>query len=427
MRLYEHEAKKVFARRGIPVPECYGVIRSAEEIGGLDVAYPAMVKAIALTGGRGKAGGVKKATGPEEAAAFAREILGLSVGGYPVQALLIENAVAQRAACYLGVTTNPATYNVILLASSMGGVDIEAVARDQPDAVFKREIPENSRELPAEIAKEAAEFLAEGIEGGASVEKLADIVTKVYGVFQDCDAKVAEINPLIITTTGDVVAADAKVVIDDNALYRQRTLLRLLGLTEARHDASELTRDEHRAREAGFPYLDLLPEDAEREAGKIYVGLVPGGAGYGIFSIDEAANIGERFFEGRVVPVNFMDSGGGPTLKRIAEMFHLLMDKEIVDLIITSRFGGISSCDIFIRGLVGCLRQRYEDGRRIVPVYGRMVGTDLAGARAFLEAAKAETPEMLEHMEITVGNQRIMADVIKDGIAGVLARRKSDD
>ena len=123
------------------------------------------------------------------------------------------------------------------------------------------------------------------------------------------------------------------------------------------------------------------------------------------------------FFDGKVVPVNFMDSGGGPPLDGVAEMFHLLMDKELVDIVVTSRFGGISSCDIFIRGLIQCLRDRHEKGQRMVPVYGRMVGTDLPSARSFLIKAKSETPEPLEGMEIVVGNQRIMADIIKEGVA----------
>jgi succinyl-CoA synthetase beta subunit len=185
-----------------------------------------------------------------------------------------------------------------------------------------------------------------------------------------------------------------------------------------------LTADEKRARAAGFRYLDLLPENAPRDPGKLYVGLVPGGAGYGIFSIDEVATIGERYFEGSVVPVNFMDSGGGPSQATVAEMFHLLMDKEIVDVVITSRFGGISSCDVFIRGLVACLRARRADGRRVLPVYGRMVGTDLPGARAFLERARVETPDALSFLELEVGNRRIMAQVIRAGLSKAIARRK---
>jgi succinyl-CoA synthetase beta subunit len=111
-----------------------------------------------------------------------------------------------------------------------------------------------------------------------------------------------------------------------------------------------------------------------------------------------------------------MDSGGGPPQNRVAEMFHLLMDYPVVDLIVTSRFGGISSCDIFIRGMVQAVKERYESGKRMVPVFGRMVGTDLPNARAFLEKAKAENPEALQNVTIYVGNQRIMADVIREGI-----------
>jgi succinyl-CoA synthetase beta subunit len=423
VRLYEHEAKRVFAKSGLRTPQAFGVVTSADEIDALGVTYPAMVKAMVLTGGRGKRGGVRKVANAGEAKTAAAEILGLSIGGYPVERVLIEEAVEERGACYVGVTTNPANYRLIVMASAAGGVEIEQTAKDDPDAVLRREVPTNDLEMPAEVAGEFGAFLAEGLRDGTDAAALTNAVSLLYDAFQSFEGKVAEINPLIITTSGEVVAADAKMVIDDNSLYRQRKLFKLLGLTEARHDSSELSRDERRARDAGFPFVDLLPEDAEREPGKVYVGLVPGGAGYGIFSIDETANVGERFFGGNVVPVNFMDSGGGPTLARVAEMFHLLMDKDIVDVVITSRFGGISSCDVFIRGLVKCLRDRRADGRRVLPVYGRMVGTDLPGARAYLEQAKAETPEDLVDMEIVVGNRKIMADVIKDGLAAAFKAR----
>jgi succinyl-CoA synthetase beta subunit len=121
--------------------------------------------------------------------------------------------------------------------------------------------------------------------------------------------------------------------------------------------------------------------------------------------------------------VNFMDSGGGPTVAMVSEMFALLFDYGPVDLVITSRFGGISSCDVFIRGLVGCLRDRKRSGRRVVPVFGRMVGTDLPSAREFLERATRETPAELEDMHITVGNRKIMAEVIREGIRFAFDRK----
>ena len=420
MRLYENEAKKVFEKESIPIPKQYGLICQADQIKDLsDVEYPLMLKSLVLIGGRGKAGGIKKANNLEEASSLAKKMLAKKIREYPIDMLMLEETVEEKGACYVGVTMNPATFNPVIMVSPSGGVDIEQVARETPEAILKIEFPDNDKTLPDDKAKKLAEFLIKNIDDGQKyIEDLKNIVSRVYALFQKYDCKVAEINPLIITPDGSV-AADAKIVLDDNGLYRQRALFELLGIKEIRHDISEPTRNEVRARKAGFPYVDLLPEDAKKDPGKLYVGLVPGGAGYGIFSIDEVANIGERFFDGRVVPVNFMDSGGGPSLEKVAEMFHLLMDYEIVDLIITSRFGGISSCDTFIRGLVGCIRQRRKEKKRVLPVYGRMVGTDLPSAREFLEKARRETPEELKDMHITVGNQTIMAEVIRQGISKV--------
>lgn len=425
MRLYENEAKKVFETEGIPVPKPLAVARDSADVKGIDAGdFPAMLKSLVLIGGRGKAGGIKKVNSVEEAVQKADEMLGKEIRGYIVEQLMMEKAVEDLGSCYVGVTMNPSTYNNIIMVSPSGGVEIETVAVEQPEAILKIEIEDNAKTLSDEIASKLAQFLADGLEGGEKhLSALKDFIAKVYGAFQKYDCKVAEINPLMITPDGPV-AADAKIVLDDNGLYRQSALLELLGVREVRNDVSEPTRNEVRAREAGFPFVDLLPEDAVKDPDKLYVGLVPGGAGYGIFSIDETANVGDRFFDGKVVPVNFMDSGGGPTLKRVAEMFHLLMDYEIVDLIITSRFGGISSCDTFIRGLIQCLKDRYHAGQRMLPVYGRMVGTDLPSAREYLDKAKREFPKELKDMHIVVGNQTIMAEVIREGVGKAFEARK---
>lgn len=418
MRLYENEAKTLFALEGIPIPRALGVIGRAQELEGRnDITSPIMLKSLVLIGGRGKAGGIRKAADSAEAAAMAGEMIGRKIRGYTVERLLVEEAVADAGvACYAAVTMNPANFNVTVIVSPAGGVDIEQVARETPEKVLRVELAGNDTALPEAEASRLAGFLASGLPGGENQALgLKDVLSKLYALFQKYDCKVAEINPLLLTSRGPV-AADAKIVLDDNGLFRQGGLFRLLGLAEVRHDVAEQTPNELRAREAGFRYVDLLPQDHVKDPERLYVGLVPGGAGYGIFSIDEVANIGDRFFGGRVVPVNFMDSGGGPTIGMVAEMFHLLMDDEIVDLVITSRFGGISSCDVFIRGLVGCLRERRGAGRRVVPVYGRMVGTDLPSARDFLERAARETPENLADMHITVGNRTIMAEVIREGL-----------
>jgi succinyl-CoA synthetase beta subunit len=427
MRLYENEAKELFIENGIPVPKQYGVIHAAAELEALDAHYPLILKALVLVGGRGKAGAIKKANDRREAKTKAEEIFKLGVKGYGVKSLLVEEAVEELGACYIGATMDPANFNNVLIASASGGVDIETVAKESPAAIHRIEVTENENTLVGKETKELAtklmQELPERVRTVTNTNQLAKIIDKVYEVYQEVDAKICEINPLIITPDGPI-AADAKIVLDDNALYRQGKLLETLGIAGKRHDAAELTQNERKAQEYGFKYVDLLPENAPKNPEKIYVGLVPGGAGYGIFSIDEVANIGRRFFQDKAVPVNFMDSGGGPSQDQVAQMFHLLMDYDKVDLIVTSRFGGISSCDIFIRGLVEALRERHAQGKRTVPVYGRMVGTDLPSAREYLARAKAETPEPLKEMTIIVGNQRIMADVIKDAINYTLTIRK---
>jgi succinyl-CoA synthetase beta subunit len=427
MRLYENEAKKVFKEENIPIPAQYGVVCSSKDLKNIEESldFPVMLKSLVLIGGRGKAGGIKKAADMKEAVSVLDSMLGNVIRGYDVDRVMAENAVEEKGACYLGVTMNPADYNNIIMVSPSGGVDIETVAREKPEAILKIEMKENEKTLPAEVAAKLAQFLVKGLKnGGKHDQALKEVISNLYATFQKYDCKVAEINPLILTPDGPV-AADAKMVLDDNALYRQSGLFHLLGIRDVRHDVSEPTKNEVRAREAGFPYVDLLPEDQDKDPEKLYVGLVPGGAGYGIFSIDEVANVGDRFFKGNVIPVNFMDSGGGPSLSKVSEMFHLLMDYEIVELIITSRFGGISSCDTFIRGLVECFRQRHQKKKRIVPVFGRMVGTDLPRARDFLEKAKREMAEMLSDMHIIVGNQTIMAEVIKQGVEKAFEKRNT--
>ncbi|MFX1282618.1 MAG: ATP-grasp domain-containing protein [Promethearchaeota archaeon] len=416
MRLYEHESKKVFELSGITIPKQFGIVHSVNEVKKLDLKFPAMAKAAVLIGGRGKAGGIKKVTSLKEAIHNTEMLLKLRIKEHPVHAVFFEEAVDEYEACYVGVTTDPNTFNNVLVVSASGGVDIEEVAQTRPETIIKREILNNDRALQNNIIKEVTDLLNQDLQiSKEQKEKLASIIDKVYRTFQEIDAKLCEINPVIITPN-NVVAADAKIILDDNGLYRQSKLLETLGITTRRHDVAEPTPNERRAHSQGFPYVDLLPSDTFKDENKLYVGLVPGGAGYGIFSIDEVMNIGNKFFDGKVVPINFMDSGGGPPQNRVAQMFHLLMDYPMTDIIITSRFGGISSCDVFIRGLIQALRERYRNNQRIIPIFGRMVGTDLPSAKNYLEKAKQESPEALELMEIVVGNEKIMADVIKEGI-----------
>lgn len=416
MKLYENEAKKIFRQYGIPIPEQFGVVHSVAEVDQLSLKFPLMLKAAVLTGGRGKAGGIKRSTNLEETKNKVADLLKVRIKGFPVKTVFFEEAVEEYGTCYIGATTDPKTFNNVIVVSTAGGVDIEEIAQTQPEAIIRRELPNNDYELPIEVSKELTGLLAKELKLSAEQEQaLASIITKVYKIYQEIDAKLCEINPVIITSNG-VVAADAKIVLDDNGLYRQDNLLKKLEITGKRHELAEPTINETRAYKSEFPYVDLLSSDYSKKKDVLYVGLVPGGAGYGIFSIDEVVNIGNRFFNGKVTPINFMDSGGGPSQVQVAEMFHLLMDYPLTDVILTSRFGGISSCDIFIRGLIQALRERYASKARIIPVYGRMVGTDLPSAKKYLDAAKRETADALRFMDIIVGNEIIMVDIIKEGI-----------
>ncbi|MFX0014833.1 MAG: ATP-grasp domain-containing protein [Promethearchaeota archaeon] len=416
MRLYEHESKRVFEQNGIPIPKQFGVVHSVDEVEKLDLKFPAMAKAVVLIGGRGKAGGIKKVNTLNEAKNITSELLNLRIKDHPVERVFFEEAVEERGGCYIGVTTDPNTFNNVLVVSASGGVDIEEIARNRPETIIKREIINNDRALQTNIIGEVTEILDQDLQlSKKQKETLASIINKTYRMYQDIDAKLCEINPVIITPD-NVIAADAKIVLDDNGLYRQSKLLETLGITSRRHDIAEPTSNEEKAYSQGFPYVDLLSNDVIKDEKVLHVGLVPGGAGYGIFSIDEVVNIGNKFFDGKVVPINFMDSGGGPPQNRVAQMFHLLMDYPLTDIIITSRFGGISSCDVFIRGLIQALRERYRNKERIIPIYGRMVGTDLPSAKSYLEKARIETPEPLKLLDMVVGNEKIMADVIKEGI-----------
>ena len=418
MKLYEDEAKSIFKRYNIEVPKQIGIITSLEEAKAFQCEFPIVLKALVLIGGRGKAGGIRKVNNKQELLTITKKLLDLKIDNYPVKRLLLEEAVNIKHEIYVSVTTDPATFDMTLITSAAGGVEIEEVAKTTPEKIWSKIIPDNSKTLNSEIAKEASNFIYKNLNISEKIG-LTKNFSSLYKIFQDIDAKLVEINPLIITTDNQIVAVDAKILLDDNALYRQDKLLKSIGFDPKgkRHDVSEQTEFEARAYKNGFLFVDLVDyKTLDKDPAKIYVGLVPGGAGYGIFSIDEVKNIGNRFFKGKVVPINFMDSGGGPSVYEVAEMFNLLMDHPLTDLVITSRFGGISSCDVFIRGLIMALRDRFAKGQRMIPVFGRMVGTDLPSAKEYYEKAKFETPEPLKDLTIIIGNQKIMAEVIKEAI-----------
>jgi len=373
MRLFEYEAKKLFGKFGIPLPESR-LIRDAdeaEEAPGI-TGFPLVVKSQVLTGGRGKAGGIKTANDGSELRDVVNELFKLKIKGFPVRSLLIEKALNISREIYLGITINRADYKISIIASSEGGVDIESVAAKSPEKIHKIEL-----EIDEPLYSFQAIQLATktGIPSG-NLRNFADIALGLFRFFKSYDAKLAEINPLVLTAEGDLIAADARVSLDDDSLFRHPDL-KEMGI-EKRHEEGELTPREIQAREWGIPYLDL---DGD-------IGMFPGGAGFGIMGNDFIRHFGGR-------PANFMDSGGGPSPDRIARMLILLDENPQVKAIFGARFGGISRCDDFAKGVVKFLREHGLSKPMVMRMTGNMWQE---GVRIF-EEARNDSPELFEKIE----------------------------
>ncbi|UCE67137.1 MAG: acetate--CoA ligase family protein [Candidatus Zixiibacteriota bacterium] len=373
MRLYEFEAKKLFGKFGIPLPEGRhatgkdDAFRASRELG-----LPVMVKSQVLTGGRGKAGGIKIAQDKAELSNSIEELFNLKIRGLPVTSLLIEKALNIDREIYLGITINRADYKLSIIASEAGGVDIESVARKNPEKIHRVEL-----EIDDEFYSFQAFQLANKIN--LPSEKLRDfskIASGLFAFFKSYDAKLAEINPLVLTAEGELVAADARVSLDDDSLFRHPDL-KEMGI-EKRHEEGELTPREIQAREWGISYLDL---DGD-------IGMFPGGAGFGIMGNDFI-----QYFGGKAA--NFMDSGGGPSPEKIARMLMLLDDNPQVKAIFGARFGGISRCDEFAEGVIKFLKEHGLSKPMVMRMTGNMWQE---GVRLFEEARK-ESPGLFERIE----------------------------
>lgn len=372
MRLYEFEGKELFREYGIPVPDGKLVSDAKEAFAAVEVIGPAVLKAQVLTGGRGKAGGVKLVEGANEARTLADQLLNMTIKGFPVERLLVEPKLDIKREFYLGVTLDRANYKIVVIASGAGGVDIEETAEKAPEKIvrqmFRIDDPLYTFDAIA-IAKKI------GIPGPL-LRQAAAIIIGLHTMFKATDAKMVEINPLVITGDDKLVAADSRVSLDDDALFRHPEL-KDRGI-EKRHEEGEMTPREQQATEWGIPYLDL---DGD-------IGMFPGGAGFGIMGNDFI-----HYYGGK--PANFMDSGGGPSPERIAKMLVLLDDNPNVKAIFGARFGGISRCDDFARGVIKFLREHGLSKPMVMRMTGNMWEE---GVRIFAEARK-ETPELFKHIE----------------------------
>ena len=373
MRLYEFEGKRLFNEFGIPVPDGTLVENpEAAAAASSEKNGPVVLKSQVLTGGRGKAGGVKIAESPDAARMVAEELFKLKIKSYPVEKLLVEPKLEIVREYYLGITIDRANYSLVVIGSSKGGVDIEVTAETDPDAIIKLalDVDEPLYGFDAFKLAKLIGFKPDQVRAAQS------IIGSLLKLFRAYDAKMVEINPLVELADGSLVAADSRISLDDDALFRHPDL-KDMGI-EKRHEEGEMTPREQQAHEWGIPYLDL---DGN-------IGMFPGGAGFGIMGNDFI-----NYFGGR--PANFMDSGGGPSPERIAQMLVLLDENPNVQVIFGARFGGISRCDDYARGVVKFLKEHGLSKPMVMRMTGNMWQE---GVQIFDEERKAN-PELFRHIE----------------------------
>lgn len=355
MDLYEHQGKQLFAEAGIPVPRSWTVHPGGPdpvEIAG-DIGLPVVVKAQVLSGGRGKAGGIKVVRSAPELTAAVAAIMGMTIGGRRVAALLLEETVDIARELYLAVTVDRGARRPLLMVSARGGVDIEAVAREEPQAILRLDIDPLQGLAEAQI-RELTVWAGLADDGA---QELAQVVWATWRLFCAQDATLVEINPLVRTGRGRYMALDAKVSIDDNALYRHRRL---------REWRQENDEQERRAGEAGFRYVTL---DGD-------IGVLGNGAGLVMSTLDLIAAAGGR-------AANFLDVGGGARAARIAAALEIVLSDADVKVLLVTIFGGITRCDEMASGLLEALRATGA----ALPVVVRLEGTNAAPGRAVIDSA----------------------------------------
>jgi len=355
--LYEYQGKELFRRFGIPVSE--GRLATtpeeartaAEELGGQVV-----VKAQVLTGGRGKAGGVKLAEGPDDAEQKARDILGLDIRGHVVRKLWIEQASDIAKEYYLSVTFDRGAKKSLFMLTKEGGVDIEEVAERDPDAIARLHVDPLEGFQPYQARRV---IYGAGIDDPGEQKQILSIIGKLYEAYVGSDAMLCEINPLIVTPDGEVRALDSKFTVDDNALYKHPDIA-------AMRDLEAYPPEERAAREKGVTYVKL---DGD-------VGILGNGAGLVMSPLDVIALAGGR-------PANFCDLGGGGDAQGVVDALEIISSDPQVKVIFFNIFGGITRGDEVARGILQAL-ERMEISH---PIVVRLDGTNAEEGRALLEEA----------------------------------------
>jgi succinyl-CoA synthetase beta subunit len=355
--LYEYQGKQLFARFGIPVSEGRLATTPAEaRAAAEELGPPVVVKAQVLTGGRGKAGGIKLAATPEEAEARAGEILGLDIRGHVVSRLWIERASEIAREYYLSLTFDRSAKKPLFMFTTQGGVDIEEVAASTPDALVRLHVDPLEGFHPWQARRLV---FASGISDPAEQKQIAAIAGRLYDAFVQSDAMLCEINPLIVTPEGEVRALDSKFTVDDNALYRHAEIAEL-------RDTSAVDPLESLAREKHVTYVKL---DGQ-------VGVLGNGAGLSMSTVDVVTFAGGR-------PANFCDLGGGGDAQGVVDALSVITQDPQVKSVFFNIFGGITRCDEVARGILQALSEMTIG----LPIVVRLDGTNAEEGRRILAAA----------------------------------------
>lgn len=345
MKIHEFQAKEIFSRYSIPVQEgvvCYTVdevCAAAEKF-----EWPVVIKAQVLVGGRGKAGGVKLARNIDEARTAAGKILGLDIKGYIVEKVLVAHAADIISEYYVGMTIDRNTKSVLFMASKEGGVEIEEVAKVNPDAILKYPIDPELGMAPF-VARKLAFTLFDDIH---LVRQAADMFQKLYQIFLDTDASLVEVNPLVLIEGDKLLALDGKMTFDDNALFRQKEI-------ELLNEPDEDEKKELEAKASGLSYIRL---DGN-------IGCMVNGAGLAMASMDIIKHFGGN-------PANFLDIGGSSNPQKVIDAMNLLTSDKNVKVVMINIFGGITRCDDVAKGLVTALDQLKTN----IPIVIRLSGTN---------------------------------------------------
>ena len=381
MDLFEYQAKDVFASYGVPIQEGKIAATPAEARAAAAELIAAgkpgvVIKAQVKTGGRGKAGGVKLAGDPDEAQAKAEKILGMDIKGHTVHSVLVAEDIDIAQEYYLSFLLDRSDRTFLAMCSVEGGVEIEEVARTNPQALAR--IPVSP--LTGVDAAKAAEIVAAGRLPEEARAGAAALAERMWAVFTDEDATLVEVNPLVLTGDGRVIALDAKVTLDDNAAFRQNF--------EQFADPTAVDPLEARAKAKHLNYVKLEGE----------VGIIGNGAGLVMSTLDVVAYAGEAF--GGVRPANFLDIGGGASAEVMANGLDIVLSDPSVRSVLVNVFGGITACDAVANGIVsaiGLLADRGEPVR--LPIVVRLDGNNAAEGRRILDEAGIAVVEQVATMD----------------------------